>query len=232
VALRDDLQEEAAKILREAWTDRDGEVVPEPSDLHLGNDAVSLEATVLYADMAGSTKLVDEQSPKLAAEVYKSYMACAARIIKDEDGSITAYDGDRVMGIFIGNVKNTTAARTAMKIHWAVRNIVNPALRKQYGNGAYQMGHVIGIDTSRILACRIGVRNDNDLVWVGRAANFAAKLSSLDSGYPIYITGEVFDRLKHTSKYGGDPRRLMWEERSWTAMNAMRIYRSNWTWSI
>ena len=49
---------------------------------------------------------------RLAAEVYKSYMACAVRIIKDEDGSITAYDGDRVMGIFIGNVKNTTATGT------------------------------------------------------------------------------------------------------------------------
>ena len=117
MALRDDLQEQAANILRERWAERDGEVVPEPSNLELGNDAVNLEATVLYADMVGSTKLVDEQSPTLAAEVYKSYMVCAARIIKNEEGSITAYDGDRVMGVFIGNVKNTTAARTAMKIH-------------------------------------------------------------------------------------------------------------------
>jgi class 3 adenylate cyclase len=76
VALRDDLQEQAAKILRERWAERDGEVVPEPSNLELGNDAVNLEATVLYADMVGSTKLVDEQSPTLAAEVYKSYMVC------------------------------------------------------------------------------------------------------------------------------------------------------------
>jgi class 3 adenylate cyclase len=110
-------------------TERDGVTVPEPSNLQLGNDGVSLEATVLYADMAGSTNLVDEQSPKLAAEVYKCYLACAARIIKQEEGSTTAYDGDRIMDVFIGNVKNTTAARTAMKIHWAVKNIVIPPLR-------------------------------------------------------------------------------------------------------
>jgi class 3 adenylate cyclase len=232
VALRDDLHDEASEIFRERWTERDGEVVPEPSNLELSNDAVNLEATVLYADMAGSTKLVDEQSPTLAAEVYKAYMACAARIIKDEDGSITAYDGDRVMGVFIGNRKNTTASRTAMKIHWAVTNIINPALTKQYGNSAYQMGHVIGIDTSPVLACRIGVRNDNDLVWVGRAANYAAKLSNLNEGYPIYITGSVFDKLHESAKAGGNPQKSMWEERSWTSMNKMRIYRSNWMWRI
>jgi len=226
------LEEEAANIFRERWTDRDGETVPEPSNLRLGNDAVNLEATVLYADMAGSTNLVDQQSPKLAAEVYKCYLACAARIVKEEEGSITAYDGDRIMAVFIGNVKNTTAARTAMKIQWAVRNIVNPALKNQYGEGAYQMRHVIGIDCSQILACRIGVRNDNDIVWVGRAANYAAKLSSISDAYPIYITGEVFDRLNESTKYGGVPRRLMWEERSWTSMNGMRIFRSNWTWSL
>jgi class 3 adenylate cyclase len=205
--------------------------VPEPQDLKLGNDAVSLNATILYADMSDSTKLVDDQIADLAAEVYKSYMACAARIIKFEGGSITAYDGDRVMGIFIGDMKNTTAARTALKISWAVKTIVNPALVSQYGTGAYQMQHCIGIDTSSIMASRIGVRNDNDLVWVGRAANYGAKLSSLDAGY-VYITDTVFNKLHDSSKFSGEPRRLIWEKRWWTAMNNMTVYRSGWIWSL
>jgi len=46
VALRTDLQEEAAKIFREGWTERDGETVPEPSNLQLGNDAVNLDGTL------------------------------------------------------------------------------------------------------------------------------------------------------------------------------------------
>lgn len=230
--LKEDLQEIVKKIVTtDQWTTRDAEVVPEPEDLGLGNDAAKLQATVLYADMAGSTQLVDSQSPHVAAEVYKSYMACAARIIKNNGGTITAYDGDRVMGIFIGGLKNTTAAKTALQINWAVRNIVNPGLRTQYGHNAYQMKHVIGVDTSPIFACRIGVRNDNDIVWVGRAANYAAKLTTL-SEYPVYITGAVFDGMKDSSKFGGTPERLMWEERSWTPMNGLRIFRSNWSWSV
>jgi len=232
VPLRDDLQKEVAKILRENWETRDGEVVPEPEDLKLGNDAVNLDATVLYADMSGSTDLVDNHKPHFAAEIYKCYMACASRIIKDEGGAITAYDGDRVMAVFIGGSKNTTAARCALKINWAVSKIVNPAIKAQYGDDAYEAGHVIGIDTSKLFVCRIGVRNDNDLVWVGRAANYAAKLTTLNTGYPVYITGDVFDRLRDDSKYGGDPQRLMWQERQWTDMNNMRIYRSSWWWSL
>ena len=231
MALKEELQSAVTTIFKSHWTSPDGEVVPEPKDLGLGNDSRNLKVTILYADMRDSTHLVDSQKPHLAAEVYKGYMACAARIIKNNGGVITAYDGDRVMGTFIGSKKNTTAARTALQINWAVRNIVNPALRAQYGSGAYQMDHVIGVDTSTIFACRIGVRNDNDIVWVGRAANYAAKLAAINE-YPVYITGAVFDSMDDSSKFGGNPRQLMWQERVWTKMNQIRIFRSNWTWGL
>jgi class 3 adenylate cyclase len=42
-----------------------------------------------------------------AAEIYKSYLISACRIIRDNGGEITAFDGDRVMAVFIGNMKNT-----------------------------------------------------------------------------------------------------------------------------
>jgi len=138
---------------------------------------------------------------------------------------------DRVMGIFIGNSKNTTGAKTALQINWAVSKIVNPGLKAQYGTDAYQMKHVIGVDTSTLFACRIGVRNDNDIVWVGRAANYAAKLTTINE-YPVYITGTVFDSMDDGSKFGGNPQQLMWEERTWTSMNKMRVFRSSWIWEV
>jgi class 3 adenylate cyclase len=232
MAILDELQVLTGKVFREQWTKREGMVVPEPTDLQLGNDAVVLDATVLYADMASSTQLVDNQKQHLAAEVYKTYLACAARIIKGEGGAITAYDGDRVMAVFIGDSKNTCAGRTALKINWVVSKIINPGLSKQYGDDAYQMKHVVGIDTSTLFVCRVGVRNDNDLVWVGRAANYAAKLCTLQDNYAAYITGSVFDQLHRSAKYGGNPEQLIWEQCSWTSMNNLRIHRSNWIWSL
>ena len=48
-----------------------GNVVPESENLALTNDAVTLDATVLYADLADSTGLVDKYTADFAAEIYK-----------------------------------------------------------------------------------------------------------------------------------------------------------------
>jgi len=232
VSLKDDLESEVKKIFRESWTQRDGEVVPEPEDLKLGNDAVNLDATVLYADMSGSTNLVDTYKSTFAAEIYKTYLVCTARIIKDEGGTITAYDGDRIMGVYIGKSKNTSAVRTALRINGAVWNVIKPALKNQYPKTEFNLKHVVGVDTSKLLVARIGVRNDNDLVWVGRAANYAAKLSSLPDSFSTYITHTVHDNMNDAVIYGGVNKQNMWEERSWTSVNKMKIYASTWWFGV
>jgi class 3 adenylate cyclase len=231
MGLKEELTEQVAAIFRAGWTVRDGQKVPEPDDLGLANDGVNLDAAVLYADMADSTKMVDQYTAQFAAEVYKAYLACAARIIKAEGGTITAYDGDRVMSVFIGDSKRTTAVRSAMKINYAVENIVRPAIKRQYPTTDFVLRHTVGVDCSKLLVARVGVRNDNDLVWVGRAANYAAKLSALND-FPLFITADVFDHMNQEAKYGGSPPQLMWQERAWTQMNNARIYGSTWHWSV
>jgi class 3 adenylate cyclase len=99
MGLADDLTSEVEKIFKARWEVRDGQVVPESEDLTLSNTGVKLDATVLYADLDGSTNLVDQYLPGFAAEIYKTYLHCAAKIIKSEGGVITAYDGDRVMAV-------------------------------------------------------------------------------------------------------------------------------------
>jgi uridylate cyclase len=229
MSLSDDLTNEVNRIFRERWETTDGVVVPDTADIALGNQARKLDATVLYADMAWSTKLVDTQPSDFAAEVYKSYLLCAARIIRSEEGEITAYDGDRVMAVFLGDSKNTSAARVALKINYARIYIVNPALKAQYPNRQYEVQHAIGIDTSSLLVARTGIRGSNDLVWVGRAANYAAKLSLLPNDY-AYITEEVYERLNESIKVSDG--RAMWELLRWEEMNNLRIYRSSWWWKV
>ncbi len=232
MSLGDELKERAASIFREQWTKRDGNVVPDAEDVKLANEAVELgEATVLYADMADSTKLVDSSAWQFAAEVYKAFLYCAARVIESEAGTITAYDGDRVMAVFIGTSKNTSAVRAALKINYCSQQIVTPALRQVYNTSQYVARHVVGIDTSSLRAARTGVRGANDLVWVGRAANYAAKLSSLPHQYPTYITADVYERLNDSAKKGSDGN-SMWEEATWKEMGGLTVYRSTYWWKV
>jgi class 3 adenylate cyclase len=230
VALQDDLKTEVNNIFRLQWVFEKATAVPAPEDLRLNtNHAKEFEfATVVYADIDGSTSMVDGQKWTFAAEVYKAYLRCASEILKNEGGTIAAYDGDRVMAVFVGGSKNTSAVRAALKINGAVINIINPAIKAQYSDSDFVLKHVVGIDTSLLHVARVGVHGDNDLVWVGRAANYAAKLCTL-SGTPTWITKIVYDSLRDETKVSNGVN--MWKLYTWTAMNKIGIYASTYQWT-
>jgi class 3 adenylate cyclase len=227
MAIQEDLQSAVKKIFTDTWQVRKGQDVPESEDVALGNDGVKLDATVLYADISGSTRMVDAGNAEFCGEVYKAYLHCAAKLISFHGGEITAYDGDRIMGVFIGESKNSQAVRCGLGINWAVIHVIRPSLGAQYPEKDFQLRQVVGIDTSELLVARTGVRGANDLVWVGRAANYAAKLTELNAGYSTWISHSVFEKMNSSLKHSQDGRQ-MWEVRRWTAMRDFSIYRSNW----
>jgi adenylate cyclase len=236
MALLDDLTTETDAIVRGAWMRRDGRVVPETEDVPLKNEGVDVEATFLYADLADSTEL-SILSETIAAEVFKAYLMGTTRIIRALRGEVRSFDGDRVMGVFMEGNKNTAAAEAALKINYFFINILRPAFMSFYTARSLALTQTVGIDTSRVLVVRSGIRNNNDLVWVGRAPNVAAKLSAIREGYATYITKTVFDNMLDGSKIShadfAPPNTLMWESRSWNtgkAYGAETVYRSNWWW--
>lgn len=230
MALKEDLETQVKKIFADQWDEEKTATVPDPDKLRLDNHAKNLEtATVLYADLNGSTNMVDQYAWWFSAEVYKAYLRCAARIIASEGGVVTAYDGDRVMAVFTGDTKNTDAVRAAMKINYTVEKIIRPAVTSRYPEKTFILKHAVGVDTSQLRAARIGVRGFNDLVWVGRAANYAAKLTNLPDK-SLWITGCVYDRMMDSVKTSSGQN--MWEKRIWKSMNNLEIYCSNWTFSI
>jgi class 3 adenylate cyclase len=231
MGLKEDLTAQVNATFKDQWESQETDRVPAPEDLRLNaNHAKDLEmATVLYADLNGSTNMVDHYKWTFAAEVYKSFLRCAGQVIRSEGGVITAYDGDRIMAVFTGNAKNSSAVRAALKVNYAVKQIVQPALNAQYPNDNFTVGHIVGIDTSRMRTARIGVHGDNDLVWIGRAANYAAKLTSV-AGFPTWITKSVYDMLNDESKYSNGVD--MWQPRTWTSMNNMQVYGSAYWWAL
>ncbi len=200
-----DLQSNVHQFLKAQWTRTEGRVVPEPEAIGMGNDGVELkQAVCLYADLADSTGLVNAFHDWFAAVVYKSFLHCAVKIIRSEGGAVTSFDGDRVMGIFVGSDRFNAAARTALKINWATSQMVEPAIKatwKDQSVQALQIRHTVGIDARRVLAARTGARGSNDIVWIGRAANYAAKLATWrDPRLPTLITADVFASLSGAAR--------------------------------
>ena len=136
------------------------------------------------------------------------------------------------MGIWVGARQTTPAAIAGLKINYAVQKIVNPILKQQYPGWTGEVKQVVGIDTSAIRAARTGIRGGNDLVWVGRAANYAAKLTDLNLAERTWITEEAYGRLADEAKFGGSPRRLMWKRYTWSQQGGRPIHGSTWRWAV
>ena len=69
------------------------------------------------------------------------------------------------------------------------------------------------------------------MVWVGNAANNAAKTAALDPKYPTYISAAVYGRLNESSKYGGSPKRDMWTNLGSSDLS-YTIYGSTYWWAL
>lgn len=226
MALKADLDAYCYDTFVGTWEKRNGTVVPLDTSLKLSNDGINLNATVLYADLADSTVMVDQEIEGFAAEVYKSFLYCAAKVIRAHGGTVTAYDGDRIMAVFIGDSKNTSAVKAALQINWTVKNIVQVQLKAVYKDKFFTVNHVVGIDTSDLLVAKTGIRGSNDLVWVGRAANYAAKLSALSHERPTYITAEVYNQLNDEEKFSAGTN--IWKPYKWNTFDDRIIYGSTY----
>lgn len=195
MAFANDVEIGVARVLAPEWNIVNGTVAPKTTDVVLYNGAVKLDATYLYADMADSTGLAQNFHGWAVAKVIRCYLDAASRVINHYGGEIRSFDGDRVMAIFVGQHKNTSAVRTALAISWAVSQVIQPALEAKWSDFKWTMKHGVGIDTGEALIVRGGVRGDNDLVSVGGPPNVAAKLSE-ERGWPsIFITNAVYQDM-------------------------------------
>jgi class 3 adenylate cyclase len=104
-----DLRDYAIQTFGDWW-------IPGTDDIALKNDGVRLDASIVYADLASSTALVQRKRPEFAAEVYKTYLYGCSKLIRHHGGAVTAFDGDRVMGVFLGDSRSSNAGKCALRI--------------------------------------------------------------------------------------------------------------------
>ncbi|MFI7431708.1 hypothetical protein ACIBPB_32510 [Micromonospora sp. NPDC049836] len=238
--MAEDITAAVGAVVNADWNVRTGTVVPTTDTITLKNGAVEVDAVYLYADMANSSGLARDFAPKTAAKVIRAYLDATCRVIKFRGGQIRSFDGDRVMAIFMGEAKNSDAARCALNINYVVTKIVRPALEDRLTSlktKGFELRHCVGVASGTALIVRGGVRNeDNDLVSIGRPPNVAAKLSDVRAWpYATYITSDVYARLRNEVKYskpGKPDQKLMWDgPRTQDAGGApVKVYRSSYWW--
>lgn len=228
------IQSSVDDVLSTPWNITNGSLVPKTEDIVMKNGGRRVDATYLYADLAGSSKMAHELDPEVTAKVIRAYITSATRILRHFGGEIRSFDGDRVMAIFIGDSKNDSAVRAALAINWAVSQVIAPALRNTWSDieKYYKVDHGVGLDTGEALIVRGGARNNNDLISVGHAPNDAARLSDYRS-WNINITEAVYNGLNDDHKRLPDGRSFWTDSNGTQALGAYtKLYHSNGYWGI
>lgn len=139
------------------------------------------------------------------------------------------------MAVFTGDRKNTSAAKVGLKINWVTKNVVQPEINSKFSDGSnFTLRQAVGIDTSDLFVARTGIRGSNDLVWVGRAANYAAKMSELPADtYCTYISADVHGKLLDEAKYSTEsPPKHMWTSLGHRHQVGVEVYGLSFWWSI
>lgn len=229
MGLLEDLKNKINAYATEPYEIEATTIIPDTDNpkLTYGNKGLTCEYTFLFVDIRKSSKLHETYGYQKAAKIYQSFHEINVRIIKSNNGEVRAFDGDRIMAVFAGEGKNSAAAKTALQIKWGIENILNPTLSTKIYFGA-------GIDTGKILVTKIGKgrnKNTNDLVWIGKADNYASHLANEASGSAI-ISAEVYNKLNTQSKLSGD--KNMWSSKSLKLKNGtiVNCYESTYSWEF
>ena len=233
MALLDDLKNKVSSYYKEPYEVVETTIVPgtDYSKLTFGNKGLVSEFAFLFVDIRKSSELHDKYGYENAAKIYQSFHDICLRIIEAFDGKVRAFDGDRIMGVFAGDSKRTNATKSAMKIRWAITNILNINLNEGLNIGC-------GIDVGKTLITKVGKGrdiNNNDLIWIGKACNYASHLTQ-NANNSIRISKSVYDRLSSETKYKDATLKQndMWTPKLITLKNKklITIYESTYTWGL
>lgn len=236
MTFKDDLVSARDSIVDTSFTVRNGTVVPTTTDVGY-DEAVKLAVTYLYADMADSSGLVAVSPKETVGKILRLYLDLSVRIIRRNGGHVRSFDGDRVMGIFIGDKRYDDAVKSAMQIKWACSDLIQPKIKEKY-KSIRETGWVLrtgcGIASGDALIVRGGVRkSSSDLVSVGVAPNLAAKLSDVrKEPYNVRIGAGTYKQLS-------DKARLSKGTDMWDGTYKLKVggksydyYRSSYHWSV
>jgi adenylate cyclase len=227
-----ELEDQVGDILSIKWDARDGKTIPSSEDVKLADGAVKINAAFLYADLAATSQLTKLCPWETTAKIIRAYLDSSVRIIRSYEGEVRSFDGDRVMGIFMGDMKNTMATKCAREIFYTVEHIIGPKATSQFKSfkdNAIKLKNCVGIDYGDARAVRAGIRNSNDLIWIGKAPSFAAKLSDIRTyANCVYISERSYKILDKSAKFVGE--KNIWTPKPFTfAGNSETVYCTHYT---
>ncbi len=151
-------------------------------------DAELRQLTVMFCDLADSTKLSQQLVPEDLREVVRAYQETAAAVIERYEGHIAQYLGDGLL-VYFGwpQAHENDAERavyTGLEISEAIATL-NTQLKADYD---VQLAVRIGIHTGSVVVGEMGGGGRHENLALGETPNIAARLEGLAKPNTVIIS--------------------------------------------
>jgi class 3 adenylate cyclase len=168
-------------------TQDDSPTAPEPTCS--APEAERRQLTVMFCDLADSTKLSQQLDPEDLRDVVRAYQATAAEVIDQYDGHMAQYLGDGLL-IYFGwpRAHEDDAQRSVLAglgIVEAITTTLNPRLEQNQG---VQLAVRIGIHTGPVVVGEMGSGERHEHLALGDTTNIAARLEGLAQPNTVVIS--------------------------------------------
>jgi len=158
-----------------------GRELPKLEDIGLA-DGRALQAGILYCDLRGYSALVSKHPKKKIILILDTFVTEMTRIAADFGGAVVDCAGDRIMAVFSkphGDYSVQPIHKSVTCAFW-MQTIIQKGLSPILKSMSFpEISCGIGIDYGPVVITRVGIRNNNKLVFLGDAANWAAKIEDI-----------------------------------------------------
>src|SRR5260221_3527289 len=148
--------------------------------------------TVLFADVRGSTALIDKLDPEEALEILGPVLQVLMDAIHQHDGFVNQARGDGIMALFGAPIATEDHAVQACRAAFAMRTGINELNRKRTGDIALR----IGMNSGHVVVHSIGSNLVMNYDAVGKTVHLAARMEELATPHTIMLTSATHKLAK------------------------------------
>ncbi len=154
------------------------------------------QVTVLFADMAGSTRIADQLDAEEWHRILDEFFSILSEEIHRYEGTINQFTGDGVMALFGAPLAledhAARAARAALALRERLREFAD-RLRLERGiNPSTRMG----LNSGEVVVGRIGDDLRMDYTAKGLTVNLAARMEQIAAPGSVYLTHDTAELIR------------------------------------
>jgi adenylate cyclase len=150
-----------------------------------------VEATVLFADIVGFTRLSEQMEPDQVAELLNAYFDAITMAATFYRGTIDKYMGDCAMVVFGVPENDPEHLYHGLCCAVMIQRLVKRLNERRSARGLPTVTFRVGVNSGHMLAGNLGSHDRMQYTVVGDTVNLASRLSNLAEGSQIIVPEEL-----------------------------------------